>query len=82
MSKYLIEIDDEAVKKQIHNIVAELLNEELKYKGTPTHKVVAEAVKDIVYSQKDEIIDKVVNKASREIVKKGFPKLIEKWSEE
>ena len=41
-------------------------------------KGVEQAVKDYVYSRKDEIIEKCVDRASTELVKKGLPKLIER----
>jgi Cys-tRNA synthase (O-phospho-L-seryl-tRNA:Cys-tRNA synthase) len=36
------------------------------------------AIKEYIYSKKDEIIERVVERASVEIVKKALPKLIEK----
>lgn len=35
------------------------------------------AVKEYIYTNKENIIERVVERASREIVKKGLPKLIE-----
>ena len=46
-------------------------------KYSDTGHIIAAAVKDLVYSNKDEIIDKVVERATKEIVKKGLPKLME-----
>ena len=39
---------------------------------------IEKAVKQYVYSQKDEIIKRCVNRATKEIVRKSVPKLIEK----
>ena len=39
------------------------------------------AVRELIYSHKDEIIDKVVSRATTEIVKKGIPKLIERFEQ-
>jgi len=39
---------------------------------------VDKAIKQYVYTNKDKIIDRVVERASIEIVKKGLPKLLEK----
>ena len=36
------------------------------------------AIKQYIYSTKDAIIDRVVDRATVEIVKKGLPKLLEK----
>lgn len=38
---------------------------------------VDKAVKNYIYSEKDRIIERVVERATREIVKKGLPKLLE-----
>lgn len=38
---------------------------------------VDKAVKNYIYSEKDNIIERVVERATREIVKKGLPKLLE-----
>ena len=40
--------------------------------------VINQFIKEILYSNKDEIIEKVVERASREMVKKGLPKLLER----
>ena len=54
------------------------MNRELQNKYGDVGDVIAIAVKDIVYSRKDEIIDKVISRASTEIVRKGMPKLLTK----
>ena len=40
------------------------------------------AVKEYIYANKDNIIERVVERASIEIVKKGLPKLIENLGRE
>lgn len=37
-----------------------------------------EAIKKYIYTKKDEIIEAVIERASREIVKKGLPKLLDR----
>lgn len=39
------------------------------------------AVKDYIYSRKDEIIERCIERATKEIVRKGVPKLLEKGAE-
>ena len=39
------------------------------------------AVKEFIYSRKEEIIEKVVDKASKEMVRKGLPKLLERMDD-
>jgi len=42
---------------------------------------VDKAIKQYIYSKKDEVIERVIERASAEIVRKGLPKLIEKLGE-
>lgn len=78
MSQYLINIDDDAIKKQINHILNSIFLEEIDGRYSGVGPVIRDAVKDLVYSHKDEIIDKVVDRATREIVKKGLPKLLDR----
>lgn len=81
MSLYTISIDDKVVSEQITNILNSIVNRELGRKYSVSGDVVASAVKEIIYSRKDEIIEMVVERATKEIVKKGLPKLLEKGCE-
>ena len=78
MSYYQIKIDDDAIIEQINSILDTILKQEMNRKYSGTGDVIACAVKELVYSQKDEIIEKVVDRATKEIVKKGLPKLLER----
>ena len=78
MSIYQINLDDGAIIEQINNILNTVLMEQMNHKYSNTGHIIAAAVKDLVYSNKDEIIDKVVDRATREIVRKGLPKLLER----
>lgn len=77
MSYYTLNIDDEKVREQMNGIIDTIFKEELTSRYSGTGHIISQAVKDIVYSHKDEIIDKVVDRATKEIVKKGLPKLLE-----
>lgn len=76
MSTYALQIDDEILMHHIEAIIGMALESELKRKYSGTGDVISQAVKELVYSRKDEIIDMVVERAAREIVRKGLPKLI------
>ena len=78
MSYYQIEIDDDAIVEQINGILNTVFQNEMSRKYSGTSDVIAGAVKELVYSHKDEIIDKVVDRAVKEIVRKGLPKLLER----
>ena len=78
MSQYIIEIDDKSVTDQINGIINKVFTREINNKYGETGHEISKTVKDIVYSHKDEIIDKVVDRATKEIVRRGLPKLLEK----
>ena len=77
-----IEIDE--------NYIAELVSQEIAKRIVAEHSYenreakygirdgVDKAIKQYIYSRKDEVIEKVIDRASVEIVKKGLPKLIER----
>ena len=77
MSIYQINLDDGAIIEQINNILDTVLMEQMNHKYSNTGHIIAAAVKDLVYSNKDEIIDKVVDRATKEIVRKGLSRLLE-----
>ena len=79
MSLYTIEINDEAIKEQVQGILNTICNHELNNKYSESGREISAAVKDLIYSRKDEIIEMVVDRATREIVKKGLPKLLDKF---
>jgi len=78
MSSYNIEVDDAIIREQIMNILNEIANRELHRCLFTSHDEVALAVRDVIYSRKDEIIEAVIDRATKEIVKKGIPKLLER----
>ena len=82
MTQYIIEIDDSAITEQINTILNTIIKREMAWKYSNVDQVVRESVKEIVYTQKDEIINRVVERATREIVKKGWPKLIDRFDSE
>lgn len=81
MSQYVIDIDDKAVTEQINRILNVIVNEQLKSRYTDTGHVITALIKELIYFKKDEIIETVVERAAREIVKKGLPKLIDRFGE-
>lgn len=79
MSRYQIELDDEKIIEQINNILNTIVQYELQNKYSKVNRdTIPEAVKEIVYSKKDEIINEVIDRATKEIVRKGLPKLLER----
>lgn len=78
MSIYQISIDDDAITEQINKIIDSVFRQQMNFKYSDTGHIIAAAVKDLVYSHKDEIIEKVVDRATKEIVRKGLPRLLER----
>ena len=78
MTDYIITVDDAKVTEQINGIINAIFNREIQSKYGDTGHEISQAVKDIVYSHKDEIVKKVVERATAEIVRKGLPKLLER----
>lgn len=79
--KIEIKISEENISRLIEEMIAkQFMNErgaeyrEAKY---GIRDGVDKAVKNYIYSEKENIINRVVERASREIVKKGLPKLLE-----
>ena len=78
MSYYTINIDDDKLTEQIQGILNEIFISQLNHRCSATSDVISCAVKDLIYSRKDEIIEKVIDRATKEIVRKGLPKLLER----
>lgn len=76
MSIYQINLDDGAIIEQINNILDTVLMEQMNHKYSNTGHIIAAAVKDLVYSNKDEIIDKVVDRATKKNRQKRTFKVI------
>lgn len=45
------------------------------------HSGMDKAVRDYIYSRKNDIIERVIDRATKEIVRKGLPKLLERGAE-
>lgn len=82
MAQYVIEIDEKVIHEQIGKILNNILNRDLRSNYSDSGKEISLAVKDLVYSHKDEIIDKVVDRAVVEIVRKGMPKFLDRMMKE
>lgn len=81
MSVYQIQIDDDVINEKVGSILNDVFLNEMHSRYSRTNGEISEAVRELVYSHKDEIIDKVVSRATTEIVKKGIPKLIERFEQ-
>ena len=82
MADITITVDEDDIAKLVVEKIAAAMARTYSAEETDTkwgiRKGVEQAVKDYVYSRKDEIIEKCVDRASLELMKKGLPKLLER----
>lgn len=80
--KIEITIDESRISQLVEETIAEQLFNE--YNSTVRDGKLGvrygteKAVKEYIYSRKEEIIEKCINRATTELVRKGLPKLIER----
>lgn len=78
--KIEIEIDEKYIAELVSREIAKNIVTEYKYENREAkygiRDGVDKAIKQYIYSKKDAVIDRVVERASVEIVKKGLPKLL------
>jgi hypothetical protein len=73
--KYTIEVDDSEMEllfkqKYAENIV------HMSRETMEVRKAVSDAVRDVIYTNKDMIVDRAVNQAADELVRKGLKRLV------
>lgn len=80
--KIEIEIDEKYITELVSQEIARRIVAEHGYENREAKYGIREgvdkAIKQYIYSKKDDVIERVVERASVEIVKKGIPKLIER----
>jgi len=79
--KIEIEIDEKYIAELVSQEIAKNIVTEYKYENREAkygiRDGVDKAIKQYIYSKKDDVIDRVIERASVEVVKKGLPKFIE-----
>lgn len=78
--KIELNIPDERIVELVEKAIVESILENRRENREAQYGVISgmdKAVKEYIYTNKDKIIERVVERASTEIVKKGLPKLIE-----
>jgi Cys-tRNA synthase (O-phospho-L-seryl-tRNA:Cys-tRNA synthase) len=83
--KIEIEIDESYITELVSQEIAKRIVTERCYENrearTGIREGVDKAIKQYIYSKKDTVIERVVDRASTEIVKKGLPKLLDRLGE-
>ena len=75
------EIDEAYIKRMVEDGIVEMILKERTYESREAKYGIREgvdkAVKAYIYTEKENIINRVVERATVEITKKGLPKLLE-----
>lgn len=83
--KIEIEIDENYIAELVSQEIAKRIAAEHGYENREARigirDGVDKAIKQYIYSKKDSVIERVVERASLEIVRKGLPKLLERLGE-
>ena len=84
--KFTINIDEEQIAEIVSESIAKQILTESNYTNREAkygvRNGVDKAIKAYIYKEKDNIIERVVERATVEIVKKGLPKLLENLGKE
>lgn len=84
--KIEIEIDENYITELVSQEIAKRIVAERGYESREAkigiRDGVDKAIKQYVYSKKDTVIERVVDRATVEIVKKGLPRLLARLGEE
>lgn len=75
-----IRFDEDKLYDLINSVMATDIKYAIREENMRDRGVINQFIKEILYSKKDEIIEMVVERASREMVKKGLPKLLDKMN--
>ena len=76
--KFEINIPDERLTELVEDaIVRSVLNQDSREWVYGVRTGIDKAVKEYIYKNKETIIERVVERASKEMVRKGLPKLLE-----
>jgi len=84
--KIEIEIDNDYITELVSQEIARRIVAERTYENREAKKGIRngvdKAIKQYIYSEKENIIERVIQRASIEVSKKGLTKLIDRLKEE
>lgn len=80
--KITVEIPEDELKEAVMAVVARSFHTSFSSDKRMAQKVVAECVREIIYKDKAEIVDRIVAQASRECRSKAVKKLLENIDDE
>lgn len=76
--KFEIEIPDEELREHILTAAAKALFSDYSMDRNLYKRVISECVREVIYKDKEAIVDRIVAQASRECRNKAVRKLLEK----
>lgn len=75
-----ININESKITSMVEEMIAKEIFENHRGLGRNArfgvHSGMEKAVKDYIYSRKEDIIERVIERATKEVVRKGVPKLL------
>lgn len=74
--KVEIEINEAEIEKMVKDQMARNLHSSYETESYVMEKEMGKAIKEIIYKEKDMIVEKCVERASRELVRRGLAKLV------
>lgn len=80
--KITVEIPEDELKEAVMAVVAREYKATFSADRRMAQRVVAECVREIIYKEKAEIVDRIVAQASRECRSKAVKKLLESIEQE
>ena len=72
-----IEIPDDELKEMLTKVISERLYYDYSYERNLYKRTIAECVREVIYKDKEAIVDRTVVQASRECRTKAIKKLLE-----
>ena len=75
--KIEIEIPDDELKEMLTKVISERLYYDYSYERNLYKRTIAECVREVIYKDKEAIVDRIVVQASRECRTKAIKKLLE-----
>lgn len=73
----IVEIPEDELKETVKCVVANKLYADYSSDRRLMQRVIAECIREIIYKDKAEIVDKIVARASRECKSKAVKKLLD-----
>ena len=74
---YTVEVDDYELRDAVLNVIAERYHSTFSMDRRHVDKIVAEAVRQIIYQDKERIIEMIVERASNHLGNKAVKKILE-----